>query len=62
MLNSHVVSPRVSAKRKPPVKSERPVSLPERFQLLVDCRDEAGQRALYEELARRGVKCRVWVV
>ncbi|HEY2586221.1 MAG TPA: hypothetical protein VGI81_10705 [Tepidisphaeraceae bacterium] len=40
----------------------RSAAIPERFQLLVDCRDEAEQRKLYEELAARGVKCRVWVI
>ena len=38
------------------------VRLPEKFQLLIDCRDEAEQRRLYEELAARHYACRVWVI
>ena len=52
--------PRASANRS--VAPKRTAGITERFQLLVDCRDEAEQRRLYEELALRGVKCRVWVV
>jgi len=51
--------PRAPANRT--VAPKRPAAIPERFQLLVDCRDEPEQRKLYEELAARGVKCRVWV-
>jgi hypothetical protein len=36
--------------------------LPEKFQLLIDCRDEAEQRKLFEELAERQFICRVWVI
>ena len=36
--------------------------IPERFLLLLHCRDEAEQRRLYEELAARGIRCRVWVI
>ncbi|MCE9547280.1 MAG: hypothetical protein K8T25_17550 [Planctomycetia bacterium] len=30
-----------------------------KFHLVVPCRDEADQRDLYEELRRRGYRCRV---
>lgn len=36
--------------------------LPERFQLLVECDDEAAQRDLYERLTAEGHKCRVLTV
>jgi hypothetical protein len=35
------------------------VPVPESYQLLVDCRDEADQRALFEQLGRQGYRCRV---
>jgi hypothetical protein len=39
---------------------ERPaVEIPELYQLLVECADEAEQQALYEELSARGLKIRV---
>jgi ParB-like chromosome segregation protein Spo0J len=36
-----------------------PVEVPELYQLIVDCADEAEQQALYEELSERGLKIRV---
>jgi cytochrome c biogenesis protein ResB len=44
------------------VAPKRTAAIPERFQLLVDCRDESEQRTLYEELAARQIRCRVWVI
>ncbi len=39
---------------------DRPeVTIPERWQLVVQCQDEADQRALYEELTQREYACRV---
>ena len=35
------------------------VSVPETWQLLVDCADEADQRALFERLTAEGYSCRV---
>jgi hypothetical protein len=35
------------------------VAVPEAFQLLVDCRDEADQRTLFERLSSEGYACRV---
>lgn len=35
------------------------VSIPETFQVVIDCRDEAEQRVLFERLAGEGFKCRV---
>ena len=46
-----------SSRLRPPA-----VALTEKFQLLTDCRDEAEQRSLYEELTSRGHVCRVWVL
>jgi hypothetical protein len=37
----------------------RAVQVPESYQLLVDCRDEADQRALFERLSGEGYGCRV---
>jgi hypothetical protein len=61
-MKSKTICPRPSASSNPAAPPKRTTAIPERFHLLVDCRDEAEQRAIYEELARRGVKCRVWVV
>jgi hypothetical protein len=42
------------------LEKERPaVEIPELYQLLVECADEAEQQALYEELSTRGLKLRV---
>ena len=38
---------------------ERPVEIPESFQLVVECDDEEQQRDLFEELTSRAYKCRV---
>jgi hypothetical protein len=35
------------------------IEVPESYQLLVDCRDEADQRALFERLRGEGYTCRV---
>ncbi len=35
------------------------IAVPESYQLLVDCRDEADQRALFERLRGEGYTCRV---
>lgn len=40
-------------------KDRPPVEIPELYQLLVECADEAEQQALYEELHARGLKIRV---
>ena len=42
------------------LSSKRP--LPGKFQLLIDCRDEAEQRKLFEELTARNIACRVRVI
>jgi len=44
----------------PDQQHERPaVEIPELYQLLVECADEAEQQALFEELSTRGLKLRV---
>jgi hypothetical protein len=48
--------------RRPAVPRPKPVKPPARraiFDLVVACRDEAQQRALFERLVREGFKCRV---
>jgi hypothetical protein len=35
------------------------VTVPELFQVVIECRDEDQQRALYERLAGEGLKCRL---
>jgi len=35
------------------------VAVPELFQVVIECRDEDQQRALYERLAGEGLKCRL---
>jgi hypothetical protein len=49
-------------RKERPVRSNREIDLPESFQLLVDCRDEQDQRALYERLVAEGYSCRVLVL
>lgn len=36
----------------------REVEVPEAWQILVDCRDEANQKALFERLTGEGYECR----
>jgi hypothetical protein len=41
-------------------EKNKPISLPpERFEILVECRDEDHQREVYDWLAGEGLKCRV---
>jgi len=42
-----------------PEKVRPSVEIPELYQLLVECADEAEQQSLYEELSERGLKLRV---
>jgi hypothetical protein len=49
--------------RDPPRRPRSdPKELPDRFQLLIECRDEAQQRRLYEWLVARKYVCRVMVL
>src|SRR5262249_13078913 len=40
-------------------KDKAPVLPPERFEILVECRDEDHQREVYDRLSEEGLKCRV---
>jgi ParB-like chromosome segregation protein Spo0J len=40
-------------------KESREVAVPEAFQVVVECRDEADQRAIYERLSGEGYKCKL---
>jgi hypothetical protein len=40
-------------------KQQAPVLPPEKFEILVACRDEGHQREVYERLTGEGLKCRV---
>jgi ParB-like chromosome segregation protein Spo0J len=44
-----------AASQEPPAE----VSIPEAFQVVVECKDEAEQRALYERFTAEGLKCRL---
>jgi hypothetical protein len=37
----------------------REVDVPESFQVVVECQDEAQQQALYERMTTEGFKCRL---
>lgn len=37
----------------------QPIEIPSVFQVVVECRDEADQRAVYERLASEGLRCRL---
>jgi len=37
----------------------REVDVPEAFQVVIECRDEAEQRAIYERMTGEGLKCRL---
>ena len=43
----------------PPDRSPPEVAIPEVFQVVVECRDEAEQRGLFERLTAEGKKCRL---
>jgi hypothetical protein len=57
VLMSRKPKPNPSSHRKPHRKE-----LPDRFQLLIDCRDELQQRRLYEWLVAKKYACRVLLV
>jgi hypothetical protein len=40
-------------------KARPPVLPPEKFEILVECRDEGHQREVYDRLTAEGLKCRV---
>jgi hypothetical protein len=47
----------------PPGNARRPDKAPpDRFHLLIDCRDEETQRRLYQRFVSQGFKCRVLVL
>jgi len=50
-----------AADEEPPVASDPPASvpIPESFQVVVECRDEEQQQALFERLSAEGFACRV---
>ena len=46
-------------KTKKPHPQKRPCVLRPLFRLVVDCRDEADQKRVYEHLTAQGRKCRI---
>ncbi len=42
-----------------PLEDRPEVNIPEAFQVVVECRDEAEQQTLYERLSAEGLSCRV---
>lgn len=56
ILGDLVAQPAIVAEATAPGRSPR---LDELFQIVVDCRDEADQRTLYESLTADGRKCRL---
>jgi hypothetical protein len=40
-------------------KTEQDVDIPEAFQVVVECRDEAQQQAVFERMTREGYTCRL---
>jgi len=49
----------VGTEEEPPDGSPPEVPIPEAFQVVVECRDEAQQRSLFERLTAEGLKCRL---
>jgi len=47
--------PELESREQPPPE----VALPEVFQVVVECRDEADQKAVFERLTAEGLKCRL---
>lgn len=47
---------------KPRHESEKKKQVPELWQILIECRDEAEQRELFERLRREGRKVRLMVL
>jgi hypothetical protein len=60
MRTPNIEHPTPNIEGKP--KEGKPLGIPDRFQLLVTCRDEADQRRLYEKLLRQGYRIRVLVL
>ncbi len=46
----------------PAPEAKPEIDIPDTFQVLVDCRDESDQRAVYEQLTRQGYACRVLTI
>ena len=58
-LLDEVAQREATVKQRASRAQERPVEIPESFQLVVECDDEEQQRDLFEELTSRAYKCRV---
>ncbi len=55
MLSSSAKPWESESPREPPSE----VSIPEAFQVVIECQDEAEQKALYERFTAEGLKCRL---
>jgi len=55
------MKPQPNPVKRDPQRTERPRSL-DRFHLLVNCRTEATQKRLYQQLTRKGLSCRPLVL
>jgi predicted 3-demethylubiquinone-9 3-methyltransferase (glyoxalase superfamily) len=49
-------------RERPPSSKRKPVEVSEAFHVLVLCRDEAEQRAVFEKLSSEGRQCRLLTV
>ncbi len=51
--------PRMAGTRAKAPRADKEVPVPALFQVLVQCRSEAEQRQVYEQMTRAGHPCRV---
>ncbi len=59
LLDQMLAEPELSLDDQPHEGPPPEVDVPEAFQVVVECRDEAQQQTVYERLAAEGLKCRL---
>jgi hypothetical protein len=59
MLNDMLTAPDLSLDDSPENGPPPEVDVPEAFQVVIECRDEAQQQAVFQRLTAEGLKCRL---
>ena len=59
VLDGMLTRPEEAVADEPPDRLPPEVAIPEAFQVVVECRDEAEQKSLFERFTGEGLKCRL---
>jgi ParB-like chromosome segregation protein Spo0J len=59
LLDRMIQDPELPAEEDFDNETSREVDVPEAFQVVVECRDEADQQSIYERLSGEGYKCKL---